>query len=279
MENIKTFKTLWGSTHPIEIIGEIAANEAFDGIEGPIPKTDLEQQLLAKTIKENNLLYIAEIATTGTFIPDRRLNVSDHLNDLTTQLERICYLEPLFITCLGGCDAWEESQSIDFFNCAIEITKKFDLDISFETHRGRSLFNPWTTKNLTRLVPSLKLTFDVSHWDVICEGLQESDIEIIRKIAKHGHHIHARVGYDQGAQVPDPSKGKYREQTKKYFEIWKALIDDQIQRGFKLQTLTPEFGPDGYDYRDLEGNRSLVNIEKLNQFINQALKKTFNSTT
>ena len=276
MENIKTFKTLWGNTHSLEALGEIAARNGFDGIEGPIPQSSSNEKVLAKTIAENGLLYIAEVATTGTFVPNRKLTPDDHICDLSKQLERIRHLEPMFVTCLGGCDNWETHQSVDFFGQAVEIAAKFDLEISFETHRGRSLFTPWITKKIVDLFPSIKLTFDVSHWDVVCEGLQDSDIKIIREIAKNAYHIHARVGYDQGPQVPDPSKGIYREQTKKYFEIWKVLIDSQVSRGFYRQTITPEFGPDGYEYRNMEGDASLVTIDKLNRFINQALKKTFN---
>ena len=44
-----------------------------------------------------------------------------HLDSLRHKLERSITLRPLFVNCLGGCDAWPEAQSVEFFGRAMEI--------------------------------------------------------------------------------------------------------------------------------------------------------------
>ena len=135
---------------------------------------------------------------------------------------------------------------MEFFVRAMEIADSFKLIVSFETHRGRSLFNPWITQRIVRALPSIRLTCDFSHWCVVCERLIDTELDIIEALAPHAHHIHARVGYDQGPQVPHPAAPEYDPPLRAHQRWWEIIWRSQRQRNYPVTTMTPEFGPDGY---------------------------------
>lgn len=78
-------------------------------------------------------------------------------------------------------------------------------------HRGRILYNPWTTRDLCRALPGLKLTADLSHFCVVAERVFAADdavwADCMKEIARATRHIHARVGYAQGPQVRSGIRG------------------------------------------------------------------------
>ena len=126
------------------------------------------------------------------------------------------------------------------------MAERYNLEISFETHRSRSLFNPWVTRRIVEVLPQISLTADISHWCVVCERQMATEIETIEAIAPHVRHIHARVGYDQGPQVPHPAAPEYAYALAAHQSCWEYFWDAQRKRGFEVSTMTPEFGPDGY---------------------------------
>ncbi|HEY1490438.1 MAG TPA: sugar phosphate isomerase/epimerase, partial [Verrucomicrobiae bacterium] len=95
-------------------------------------------------------------------------------------------------------------------------------------------------------LPALKLTCDFSHWCVVCERLIDTEPDIIALCAERAHHVHARVGYDQGAQVPHPAAPEFREALEAHERWWTQIWRSQSERGALFSTMTPEFGPDGY---------------------------------
>jgi len=218
----------------------------MQGLEGAAPENKIEQAYWSELFESKDIPYIAEITTAGSYVPDRHATLQQHLDSLERKLQHSAALDPLFVTCLGGCDAWPEVQSIEFFQRAIELAEKYSLTISFETHRSRSLFNPWVTQRIVEQIPEINLTIDFSHWCVVCERLMDTELDLIHTIADNVQHIHARVGYDQGPQVPDPRAPEYEYALRAHQNWWEILWRAQIKRGFKFTTMTPEFGPDGY---------------------------------
>ena len=150
------------------------------------------------------------------------------------------------MTCIGGLDAWSEEESLCFFREAMVLSGSYGLQISFETHRSRSLYNPWVTQRIVRALPQISLTADISHWCVVCERQMDTEFDTIDTIAPHVRHIHARVGYDQGPQVPHPAAPEYAYALQAHQSCWERFWNAQRKRGFEITTMTPEFGPDGY---------------------------------
>jgi len=243
---LHVFKTLWGHQGSLEQAIQDCHQKGFNGIEGPAPLTTSERRDFKTRLAEARLDYIAEICTAGSYVPDRQASVAEHLDSLGRQAEAALECQPRFLTVIAGCDAWGLGQSVDFFGEAIARGERLGVAISFETHRSRSLFNPWATRDVLRQLPKLQLTCDFSHWCVVCERLIDSEPEVLALCAERAFHVHARVGYDQGPQVAHPAAPEYAPALAAHERWWSQIWVSQQARGFSASTLTPEFGPDGY---------------------------------
>jgi len=247
------------------------------GIEAPAPEKSKGRLELKLLLENHGMNYIAEITTAGSYVPDRHATLQQHLDSFELKLEASLDLDPLFITCLGGCDAWPESQSIEFFQRAIEMAQHYNTTVSFETHRGRSLFSPWVTQRIVNQIPEIKLTCDFSHWCVVCERLIDTEIDIIKLIAKNAHHIHARVGYDQGPQVPNPAAPEYATALQAHQRWWEIIWESQQRREYQVTTMTPEFGPDGYLHEAPFTRKPVADLWELNTWMANQETEHFNS--
>jgi len=272
---LQLFKTMWGFDGSIDVAIEQLLFADMDGLEGPAPESITAQQDMSTLLQTNKLSYIAEITTAGSYVPDRHATVQQHLDSLEIKLQHSTKLKPLFITCLGGCDAWPENKSMDFFRRAIELTNQYDSVISFETHRSRSLFNPWVTQRIVEQIPDIKLTVDFSHWCVVCERLMDTEIDVIHAIANNVQHIHARVGYAQGPQVPDPRAPEYEYALHAHQRWWEIIWQSQQKRNFKTTTMTPEFGPDGYLHELPYTRKPVADLWELNSWMAEKEKLHF----
>ena len=272
---LQIFKTLWGHSGGYEEAACEAMTANFDGIEGPIPQPAGEQHLLAETLHNNGLLYIAEICTAGSYVPERRAGVGTHLASLESQLRACIYLKPEFVNCIGGCDAWTLEEHLAFFQGAMQLAGEFGVAISFETHRSRSLFNPWITRQVVAALPDIRLTCDFSHWCVVCERLIDTELDVIHAIAANAFHIHARVGYDQGPQVPHPAAPEYSHCLRAHQSWWEILWRAQHERGFSTTTMTPEFGPDGYLHLLPYSQRPVADLWEINRWMAATEKQHF----
>jgi sugar phosphate isomerase/epimerase len=240
------FKTLWGYRGDLDSVIRVCQEQGFDGVEGPAPLRSPARREFRSRLGDAGLEYIAEICTTGGYIPDRQMSAFGHLDSLSRQAETAAACKPLFLTIIAGCDAWSVGESVEFFGEAMRIADGLGLTASFETHRSRSLFNPWITRDILGQLPELKLTCDYSHWCVVCERLIDTEPEILALCAERAQHVHARVGYDQGPQVPHPAAPEYREALEAHERWWDQIWFSRFARGKSACTLTPEFGPDGY---------------------------------
>ena len=269
------FKTLWGHEAGMEEACKQACAQGFSGIEGPVPGNLADVQLMYDLLLRYELRFIAEITTAGSYVPDRHASLEQHIASLEKKLQACQSLSPLFVTCLGGCDAWPEEKSIRFFEAAMALANDYAIPISFETHRGRSFFNPWVTARICDALPAIKLTCDFSHWCVVCERLLVGEEETLSKIFTKAFHIHARIGYDQGPQVSAPSSSLYEQALLSHESWWQAIWQSQQQRGFEQTTMTPEFGPDGYQAVDAITGEPLGDLWQMNSWVGHRQKTHF----
>jgi sugar phosphate isomerase/epimerase len=194
-------------------------------------------------LKQNQLGWIPQ-AYTHDFIGGG--NVRQHLDSLKAQIEECLDCQPLFFNVHSGSDAWSFTEAEDFYGEALEFERKIGITISHETHRQRYFGNPWTTRSILAPFPELKLTCDFSHWVCVAERLLYDCTPILKLASQHCHHVHARVGYEEGPQVPDPRAPEWSHHLAIHEGWWDHIWVAQKKRGLKISTLTPEFGPAPY---------------------------------
>lgn len=238
----------------------------FDGIEGPPPSTPEGAREYEHSLSLAGIPFIAEVCTGGAYAPASSVSFDVHLREFREQAERGALTSPLFLNCLVGSDSWPLAQSIDFFGRALEFGRELGVPLSFETHRSRPTFHPWLTSELLRALPELRLTCDFSHWCVVCERLVDDEAALELSISR-ARHFHARVGYAQGPQVPDPRAPEYESELSAHEGWWARIAQAARARGDSTLTFTPEFGPDGYLHHIPFSNTPVADLAEINRWM------------
>ena len=229
---------LWGITEPWEQAFPRIQADGYGAIETALPAPE-DQPRFRALLDQYGFAYIAAIKTHGS-------TVADHLVSFREQIAASRALQPIMINSHSGRDAWDESQSRDFFAQAVAFEATLDVPVAHETHRGRILFNPWVTQRLLQQFEHLQLCCDFSHWVCVCERLLDAELDIIQLCAKRCINLHARVGYEQGPQVPDPRAPEYQRHVEAHERWWQIVWEAQAVQGRAISPLTPEFGPPDY---------------------------------
>jgi sugar phosphate isomerase/epimerase len=235
---LRLIRHLWGVPGEWEDLFPQFRDFGFAGVEAALPPAP-ERRRLRRLLKQHRFDFIPQIFTDGD-------TVTAHVESFRRQLGEAARLAPLFVNAHSGRDAWTESEASQFFEQALALEKSSGVAVAHETHRGRILFNPWITSRLLERFEPLKLCCDLSHWVCVGERLIDDQLEIIRHCAARCLHLHARVGYEQGPQVPDPRAPEYATHLAAHERWWRLIWDAQKKRGDKTTTLTPEFGPPAY---------------------------------
>ena len=247
---LSLYKTLWGHDGSLRDAIALCQDAGFHGIEAPAPLEAADRAVFFAELAAAQLEWIAEISTctpAGVFVPQPRRSVEDHLQSLAEGVVRSLEGDPKFINTMAGHDAWSSQDAIRFHEGVVRLQEKHQIIISVETHRGRSTYSPWLTREILLAVPELRITCDFSHWCVVSERLVlDEEVEILALVARHAHHIQPRVGYDQGPQVPDPRAPEHEKFLAAHERWWSFVWDSMAVRGVEKFTMTPEFGPDGY---------------------------------
>lgn len=237
MELVLT-RHLWGVTRPWEQAFPLFRAQGFTAIECALPPP-AERARLRALLAEHGFPYIAQIFTAGA-------TVAEHLTSFRNLIREAGELRPRFINAHTGSDAWTAEQMRRFYEEALVIEREEGIAVAHETHRGRCFYSPWVTRDVLAAFPALKVCCDFSHWVCVAERLIDSELPIIRLCAERALHVHARVGYEEGPQVPDPRAPEYRRHLDAHERWWDLVWDAQRQRGVTAMTLTPEFGPPAY---------------------------------
>jgi hypothetical protein len=137
-------------------------------------------------------------------------------------------------------------QGCAYFEEALRVEKTIGIPVGHETHRGRIFFSPWDTAFYLRQFPDLKIVADFSHWVNVCERLPEDQAEAVELANRRAMHVHGRVGFEQGPQVPEPSAPGYAAHLAWHETQWQRIKQYQQQNGVEEFTFTPEYGPPGY---------------------------------
>ena len=196
-------------------------------------------------LSAHGLVLILEITTGGDYTPDLADGSQRHLQQLEDLLGRAHALEPLKINLITGSDSWPEPEQHRFLEAVLDRSEAEPCPVMVETHRSRSLFNPWQMPLWLEHHSRLRLTADLSHWCCVAERLMTPDLLPVQVMAERVDHIHARIGHAQGPSVSHPFAPEWAEALEAHRRCWQLFVDALAASGRPI-TITPEFGPDGY---------------------------------
>ncbi len=273
---LRLFKSLWTHSGPLENAITDVRDSDFDGIEGPIPEDNADRKILLNS----GLPLVAEISTgtaAGVYVPSPRLSPADHLRDLRERVTAALQFDPIKLTILAGSDLWPLHDSINFFREALAIACNHHPHVSFETHRARPTFHPLATSAILEAIPDFPLTCDFSHWCVVTERTTILDElpDFLARCAANCRHVHARVGYDQGAQVPHPRASEHSSALAAHERWWDAIWKAQAARGDSTTTVTPESGPDGYLHCEPFTQKPVADLWEINRWMGHRQRSRF----
>ncbi|HET7117269.1 MAG TPA: sugar phosphate isomerase/epimerase [Hanamia sp.] len=239
---MKFFCPKWGSENiSWQDFFPKAKNAGYDGIEFGIPfdfptaTMDEIWNLAAK----NNMLLIPQHYDTY------EADFSKHFDAYSVWLEKLKPYKASKIDSQTGRDFFSFEQNYSLIKEAEKFTNETGVAIYHETHRNKFSFAAHVTKEYLKKIPSLKITLDISHWVCVAESLLEDQPEAVNLAIERTEHLHARVGYTEGPQVPDPRIAEWQQALQAHL-IWWDKIAERKKPGDEIFTITPEFGPFPY---------------------------------
>jgi sugar phosphate isomerase/epimerase len=266
---LKLIRPLWGLDQPWETCFPKIKSEGFTGIEWLLVDAK-DQDRFASLMKAHEFDFVAIAATSGD-------TVAAHVKSFESQFRRATELGAIQLTMHSGQDRWSQRDSETYFKEVLDVERSNKLPVAHETHRGRIFFNPWVTRPLLEKFESIKLCCDFSHWVCVAErnNWDDDDGAILKLCAQRCIHIHARVGYPEGPQVPDPSAPEYAVDLASHESCWDAIWRAQRARGMRYSTVAPEFGPPGYLHTLPHTNVPVADLAKVVEWMARRLKKRF----
>ena len=240
---LQLVRHLWGvdQTHGLQHYLPRWREVGYEAVEVSLRKVP-DRAVFLRFLKDNRLPWIPQIFSRDFVLGG---SVREHLDSLRLQIEECLDHHPLFFNAHSGYDNWSPAEAEDFYGQALALEKQIGVPISHETHRLRYFGTPWQTRHILQKFPDLRVTCDFSHWVCVCERLLPDLGETIALAARQCHHLHARVGFEEGPQVPDPAAPEYAAHLKAHEGWWDTVWQSQRERGL-ASTLTPEFGPPPY---------------------------------
>lgn len=224
------FHSLWGMSGSLSEQLTRIAEAGYDGIEcaPTFPKNEL-----LPLLRDLKLQYVANIyPATG--------------EQFRESLQTAAEYAPLKVISQSGRDSMSRDEGCEFFEQALAAEAASGIEVAHETHRGKLCATPWETAYYLSEFTDLKINADYSHWVVVCERLPDDRADDFALAAERAIHIHGRVGYEEGPQVPDPAAPEYARQLAWHEAQWKAICRAQVRVGRQTLAFTPEYGPPDY---------------------------------
>lgn len=266
---ISYFCTTWGQKNESWYAFFRKVTDAgYDGVETSLPAPE-EQDEFLNALNKYQLDFIAQHWETNT--PD----FDSHKAEYTARLKALAELKPLFINSHTGKDHFSFEQNVALIQVASQVAQESGIPVFHETHRGRFAFAAHSTKPFLEYAHP-DLTLDVSHWCNVAESLLQDQKSALDLAIEHTRQIHARVGFEQGPQVPDFMLPQYQAALQFHLECWDRVVLLNDNKGTELLPITTEFGPPPY----MQINSTLDPAEKqwkLNTDLMNLLKQRYSA--
>lgn len=263
------FRSTWGLEEMSSLEAQLRVIKAggFDGVEMAVPPDAGACREARKIIDDLGLAVIAQqCRTIGR-------TVAEHTAGFAAIFERALLLRPLHVNSHTGRDHFTLEQNLEIFDHAAAFAAQHGVELLHETHRGRALFSAPATERFLAERPQLRLVADFSHWCCVHESLLADQTERVLRAIKNSSAIHARIGHDQGPQIPDPRDAMWQSHLDVHLAWWKKIVALRRAEGRKVLCVTPEFGPAPYMTLLPQTHKPIADLWDINVFMRDWLKE------
>lgn len=260
-------KTKWEMWHePLERFLERVIADGFKATEIFLKTEKAPADEIAARHRELGLDLVGQILTEGA-TPD------EHIRSLEEQFEFAAGCAPIGINHHAGRDVFPFEDNVRIFERMIELGRENGIPVMAETHRGRPTFAATETRRYLEAVPELRLTADFSHWMVVHESDLADQEDTLALAISRSDHIHARVGYEEGPQVPEPRAPEWKGHVERHVTLWRRIVETHRDAGTDLLTVAPEFGPPNYMHTQPFTNEPVRDAWETNVYMRDMLSE------
>jgi sugar phosphate isomerase/epimerase len=238
---IKILSPLWGHEQVdiVDFLEKIRA-EGYDGIDTWVPGDHATKKRLYDYLDKHQMHIVThQHQALGESFNEFKKSFKYNLN--------ICAEpSPILINSHTGRDYFSFGQNLELLDIANEFSDKSGILVSHETHRGRFGYSPQMIAEFFNVRKEFSLTADFSHWVCVTESMLDNFSSIIDEAILRSRHIHARVGFEEGPQVPHPGAPEWKYALDKFLSWWDRIVEVNSKNSRPILPITTEFGPVPY---------------------------------
>lgn len=267
--SILFFCPRWGQSHiNWEIFLYSVRSSGYDGVEAGLPEDDAERDKMLAGLEKYNLKFIAQHWETV------EPGFKKHYKEFELRLRNLAELKPFFINSQTGKDYFSYEENKKLISLAENISQETGIHVIHETHRGKFSFAAHVTKQYLEKIPELRITLDISHWCNTAESLLHDQKEAVDLAISRTDHIHARIGFAEGPQIPDPRDPAWNDALQFHLNCWDKIIKLKKEKEGSI-TITPEFGPYPYMMNLPFTKQALADQWDINEYMMNLLKDRY----
>ena len=268
-----TLKLIFGKSKwemwddPLEAFLERVRESGFEATEIYLGSLQQSPAEIARLHANYGLRLIGQILTQGR-------TYRDHMQSLEAQFEFAAQCEPVLINSHSGRDIFPFEENVQIFERLVQLSQNSGIPVLVETHRGRPTYSAIETRRYLEVVPDLRLTADFSHWMVVHESGLDDQRANLELAISHADYVHARVGYAEGPQIPDPRAPEWEYAVKRHLQLWQEIIAQHKRNGKDSLYITPEFGPPDYMHTTPFTKQPVGDVWEQNVYMKEMLAST-----
>ena len=241
--------------------------DGFDATEIYLGPLGIAPEEVRSAHANEGLRLVGQMLTDGA-------TPGEHLKSLEAQAGLVLECDPILVNCHAGRDYFPFGDNVRILERLIDLEEESGVPFVVETHRGRCTYSAVETRHYLEELPELRLAADLSHWMVVHESDLSNQDGNVDAAIQHSFHIHARVGYEEGPQVPDPRAPEWQGHVDRHLALWQRIVDRRIQGGAAFLTITPEFGPPHYMHTLPFSNAPVADAWEVNVYMKSLLQRT-----
>jgi hypothetical protein len=267
---IKYFCSWWGLEDlALPLMLEKVKAAGYDGIEIGIPGDQAPRDELRRLLDEYQLDVIAHQyqAAGETF--------DDYTQSFDRWIDIAASFEPVLVNSHTGRDYWTREQNLHLVEMAQNAAERHVIPVLHESHRRHFLYSAPAAMEYFRQAPKLMITADLAHWVCVAESLLVGHEAALEEAIRRAGHIHARVGYAEGPQVPDPFLPIWSRELTAFTEWWLRIARRCRSEGKECLTVTLEYGPPPYGWVSLRSGEPLRDSFEVNLQMKDYLSSYF----